>query len=142
MVANTDPIFSLTANVGFGQMAGANTSADFTTITNAALIFTGATNGSLLREIRYKFAPGTNTAAAASRVWLNNGATTATGTNNTLVGEITVPATTAATASAQVDVIYAFSAPGLFIPSSYRVYVTLGAYSTGTVYATGVGADY
>lgn len=142
MAANVDPIFSLTPNIGFGTMAGVNTSADFTTITNAALVFTGGTNGSLLREIRYKFAPGTNTAAAASRIWGNNGATTGTGTNNFLLGEITIPATTAATASAQVDVIYAFSAPGLFLPSGYRVYVTLGAYSTGTVYASGIGADY
>jgi len=142
VVANTDPIFSLVPNIAFATIAGANTSADFTTVTNAALIFTGSTDGSLLREIRVKFAPGTNTAAAAARVWLNNGSTTGTATNNSLIGEFTVPATTAATASAQIDVVYTFSSPGLFVPSAYRVYVAMGAYTTGTFHVTGIGANY
>lgn len=142
MVANVDPIFTQTPNISWGTAAGSNTSADFTTVTNAPLIFTGGANGSLLREIRVKFAPGTNTVAAAARVWLNNGSTTGTAANNILIGEFTVPATTAATASSQADIIYSFSTPGLFIPNGYRVYVGFGAYSTGTFHVTGIGADY
>jgi hypothetical protein len=142
MAANTDPIFTITPRITWATIAGANTSADFTTTTNSALIFTGQSNGSLLREIRVKFAPGTNTAAAAMRIWLNNGSTTGTAANNILTGEITIPATTAATASAQVDVVYVFSAPGLFVPNAYVVYCAMGAYSTGTFHCMGIGGDF
>lgn len=139
---NTDPLFVLTPQVGFGTIAGANTSADFTTTTNAALVFTGGAQGSLLREVRIKFAPGANTVATVAKIWLNNGGTTATATNNCLIGEVSVPATTASTTGAQIDLIWTPSTPGLIIPATYRVYVAMAVWSTGTFYCSGIGGDF
>ena len=124
----------------FAQIAAANTGADLST--NAALVFTGSTNGSLLTSVIIKYLPGTSTVATAARLWLNNGSALGTSTNNSLITEITVAIITTTQTAATVD--YAFNMPrnGLFVPNTYRAYVTIGTYSTGTFMCCGLGGHY
>lgn len=141
MPANVEPIYTLTPVITYATLAAANTGADLST--NAALVFTGSTNGSLLTSVILKYIPGTslNTATAA-RLWINNGSALGTTSNNTLVTEITVAVITTSQVAATVD--YAFNLPrnGLFIPNTYRAYVTIGSYGTGTLTCTGMGGHY
>ena len=140
MPVNTDPIFTSAPQVGIAQIAAANTGADLST--NAALIFTGATNGSLLIEARIKYLPGTSTVATAARLWINNNGTLSTTTNNSLITEVTVAAITTSQTAATADYVFILPRAGLFVPANYRVYVTIGTYSTGTFMCTGIGGNY
>ena len=140
MAANVDPIFTVAPRITNAQLAAANTGADLST--NAALIFTGSTNGSLLIEARLKYLPGTSTAATAARLWINNNGTLSTTSNNSLLTEITVAAITTSQTAATADYVFQLPRSGLFVPSTYRIYVTIGTYSTGTFMVTGIGGDY
>lgn len=134
-----EPLYTLTPVISWAQSTTAVTGAD---LTNASLIFTGSTNGSLLTSAIVKFIPGTATVATAARLWVNNGNTLSTTSNNTLITEITVAIFSNSQTAANVD--YAFNLPrnGLFLPNSYRVYVTIGTYSTGTFMFCGMGGHY
>jgi hypothetical protein len=140
MPANVEPIYTLTPVITTIHLAAANTGADLSS--NAALIFTGSTNGSLLTSVIIKYLPGTTTAATAARLWINNNGTLSTVANNCLITEITVAIVTTSQVAATVD--YAFNLPrnGLFIPNTYRAYVTIGTYSAGTMICTGMGGHY
>ena len=70
MPANVDPIFTGVARVGIAQLAAANTGADLST--NAALVFTGGTNGSKVTAIT---AASTDTSARVVALWLTRSAT-------------------------------------------------------------------
>src|SRR5689334_18924973 len=91
MAANIDPIFVGTPNVGWATVVTANTTKDLTAGTNY-LVFTAGSNGSYIRHIRIRPA-GTNVATVL-RIWINNGSTTGTASNNFLYDEITLAATT------------------------------------------------
>jgi hypothetical protein len=72
---------------------------------------------------------GTNIATVA-RVFINNGATTATASNNVLWDEISL----AATSISETSALATYEIPLNFaLPAGYRLYVTLG---------TGVAAGY
>jgi hypothetical protein len=87
------------------------------------LIFTAdATNGGFVQRIRLK-AIGTNIATVA-RIYINNGSTSATATNNVFYGEVSLPATTATTTAATVDIDYPMN---FALPPGYKLYVGLGA---------------
>jgi len=140
MAVNVDPLFTDVARIGIAQLAAANTGADLST--NAALIFTGGADGSLLVEARMKYIPGTSTVATAARLWINNNGTLSTTTNNSLLTEMTVAAITSSQTAATVDYVFLLPRAGLFVPANYRVYITIGTYSTGTFMCTGIGGDY
>jgi hypothetical protein len=130
MAANNAPIYSRAGAISLGQAItlAAN---DYTgTGANNVIIFTAdATNGSFLQRVRCK-AAGSNVASVL-RIFINNGSTVGTGTNNTLIGEISLPATTASASTATADVDYPL---GFAIPAGYRVVVGLGtAVSAGWV---------
>jgi hypothetical protein len=145
MPGNNDPIFSkqgdLTnnASTGMGQpiTAAAN---DFTGAgANNVVAFTAdATNGSFISRLRLK-ANGTNVASVL-RIFINNGATAATATNNSLYGEIALPATTAnAAALTAPDFDYAMN---LALPPGFRVVVGLGTAVAGGWTVTPVAGKY
>lgn len=140
MAANVEPIFTLTPRMANAQLAAANTGADLSS--NAALIFTASTNGSLLTSAIIKYLPGTNTVATAARLWINNNGTLSTTSNNQLVTEITIAAITSSQTAATIDQAFQLPRNGLFLPNTYRVYVTIGTYSTGTFMAMGMGGDF
>lgn len=123
--ANPNPIFSRVGAIGgIGSTTLTTAAADYTGISaNNSLIFTAdASNGGFVQRIRFK-ALGTN-AATVARVYINNGSTSGTATNNVFYGEVSLPATTAITTAATVDVDYPMN---FALPPGYKLYVGLGA---------------
>ena len=142
MAGNSVPIFGRIGKIGQGQITGVVLGADLSDV-DAALIFTAdATNGSIINEVRVKYLPGTSTAATAFRVWINNGGTLSTTTNNSLVTEITIPIITTSQTAGTTDFVIPLSRGGIVLPPSYRVYATIGTYSTGTFMVSAYGGDY
>lgn len=141
---NNTPIFSrrgqITVNQGTGMppvFTTATNSYDGTG-TNVALIFLAdATNGSLVERIRVK-ALGTNT-ASVMRFFLNNGSTNGTATNNTLIGEVALPATTASATAATAEVEYPL---GFVLQAGFRIYATIATTVVAGWQATVIAGDY
>ena len=106
----------------------------------AALAFTAdTTNGGYVQRVRFRTL-GTNANATAARIWVNNGATTATAANNTLIDEITLPTTTVSQVAAQSN----YELPLNFaLPAGYRVYITVATAPTSAGWnATVIGGKY
>lgn len=144
MAANTNPIFSLLGQVSSDSGTGmANTittaTGDYTGISaNHKLVFTAdPTNGSWLSRLRFK-AIGTNTASVA-RIYLNNGSTNATATNNSFFGEVSLPATTATNTAATVEIDYPMN---IALNPGYRIYVGVATTVAAGWVCVGVGGDY
>src|SRR5262245_26071550 len=143
MAANNDPIYSRRANVDWpAVMVTANTTADLTAGTIYLIWTADATNGGFLQSIRIRAIPITGpTAATVLRIWVNNGGTTATATNNILVDEISLPATTGINTAATANYEVAVNKP---LDATFRVYGTLGTAPGGSTgwMASGWGGDY
>jgi hypothetical protein len=126
MAGNTTPIFSRIGAIGgIGSTTLATVSAaDYSGVgAQNILVFTSdATNGGFVQRVRLK-AIGTNVATVA-RIYINNGSTNGTAANNVFYGEISLPATTAATTAATVDIDYPLN---IALPAGYKLYVGLGA---------------
>ena len=140
MPANTSPIFSLSVAVGVSDavpILTANTTVNLTAGTIYLIFTADATNGSFVEKI--VLPPlGSNTASVA-RIWLNNGGTTATATNNTQLKDVTLPGTTVS----QVAAIGNVEIPiGFAIPASWRIYVTLGTTVAAGFLATTAAGNY
>lgn len=123
MAINNKPIFTGTAQISWtNTVTTANTTIDLTTGTIYGPIFTAdATNGGYIQKIRFR-SLGTNIATVA-RVWINNGSATGTAANNTLIDEISLPASTVTQTSALSN----YEIPLNFaLPAGYKIYVTLG----------------
>jgi len=142
MVANTNPIYSRTADIQWiTGITAANTNADLTAGTSYLVFTADATEGGFVREVRIKANPANNTAATVARLWMNNGATLATAANSALIAELAIPATTASNTVAQPD----FSIPvNMALPAGYRLYLTLGTApgGSGAFTAAGIGGKY
>lgn len=137
---NVSPIFANVGKIGIAHIGAAVTGAD---LSSASLIFTAdATDGSILSEVRIKYLPGTSTAATVFRLWVNNNGTLSTVTNNALVAEITIAAITTSQVAATPDYSIVLPRGGIVLPPSYRVYATVGTYSTGTFIVSAYGGDY
>jgi hypothetical protein len=141
---NTDPIYSKAGSVSNNGTTGMNqliTAAanDYTGIgANNSLIFTAdATNGSFVQRIRFK-AGGTNIASVA-RVFINNGTTVGTATNNEFYGEISLPATTAIATAATIEIDYPM---GFALPAGFRLYFGLGTAVAAGWVATVIAGNY
>jgi len=144
MAANTAPIYTLTGDVSSNGSTGMAT--DLTTATgdytgvsaNHVLVFTAdATNGGYVRRLRFQ-AKGTNTASVA-RIYLNNGSTAGTATNNTFYGQISLPATTAINTAATVEVDYPME---FALNPGFRIYVGLGTTVAAGWVCTAIGGKY
>ena len=122
MPANTSPIFTLIPDIQWAFSAvTANTTKNLTSGT-IYLCFSASTNGGYVQRIRFRTL-GTNSAATVARIWINNGGTTATATNNILWDEITLPTTTLSETNAQST----YELPLNFaLPPFYAIYMTLG----------------
>lgn len=140
MAANTAPIFSSLGDVQYtSAMTVANTTKDLTSGT-IFLAFTADTiNGGFVQRIRFR-PLGTNANASVGRVWVNNGGSTATSTNNALFDEITLTTTTVS----EVSALATFELPlNYALPPGYRIYVTLGTAPTSAGWqATVIGGKY
>ncbi len=143
MPANTSPIFTLTPDVSTNGTTGMATdivtaTGDYTGISaNHVLVHTAGANGSYVRKLKFK-AKGTNIATVA-RVYLNNGATAATATNNSFFAEISLPATTASNTSATVEI----ELPMEFaLAASFRIYVGVATTVAAGWVCTAVAGQY
>ena len=140
MAANTAPIYTATPAIGWSQgyCTALNATADLTSGT-IYLICTAGANGSFSRALRFKATPAGNTTATVARIWINNGSTTTTATNNTLFGEISLPLVTASATAAQTDFEYPMNLP---LPAGYKIYITLGTASANGWAVSCLGGDY
>ena len=140
MAQNTSPIFPLTPVITWVNTGAvtANTTTDLTAGTNYNSNFTAnATNGSRVDFVRVR-ALGTNVATVI-RVWINNGSTTGTATNNTQFFERTLAATTVSQTSELPDVILPINAS---FPAGYKIYYTFGTAVAAGYSIQVVGGDY
>lgn len=146
MAANTDPIYSKAGNVSAlfsaspPTMNQAVTAAanDYTGAgANNALVFTAGADGSYVARIRLK-AAGTNV-ASVMRFFINNGSANTTATNNTFIGEIALPATTATATGITVELEYVMD---IALPASFRIYAGLGTAVAAGWVMTPVAGNY
>lgn len=136
MPANTSPIFPLTPHVSFGKVLTANTATDGTG--TQVGIFTATSNGSRVDYLKCR-ALGTNIATVL-RVFVNNGATNATATNNSLIYETTLAASTGnAAAECGTDILIPVNLP---LPSTYVINIAVGTTVASGWQVTAVGGDY
>ena len=147
MAANTSPIFTLTPHIAWGSndpagsgspngpLLTANTAMDGTG--SVLSVFTAGTNGSYVQRIIAR-AVGTN-AASVLRVFINNGSSSSTQANNVLIGEVTLPATTANAAGALQPIEMPLN---FALPANYVINVTLGTTVAAGYRVSCVAGDY
>lgn len=136
-MGNTAPIFSKVAHVEWANgITAANTAKDGTgTVTS---VFTAdATSGSYLQKLVVR--PRGSNVASVLRVFLNNGGSTATASNNALIAEMSLAATT----NSETAAIMGYEVPlNIPVPPGYAVNVTLGTAVSGGYAVTAFGGDY
>lgn len=138
MAANTAPIYSKQGVIQWAiTVLAANTTTDLTAGTSYLVWTADATEGGKLERIRIRQL-GTNV-VTVMRIWINNGSTTATAANNSLLTEVTCPATTVTQVAAQIEIDVPL---GLALPPGYRIYVTLGTAVAAGFDVTGIGGKY
>lgn len=143
MAANQQPIFTkkgnLTANGGTTMVPAMLTATgDYTGASaNHVLAHTAGADGSYVKSVKFK-ALGTNVASVA-RIYLNNGSTNVTATNNQFIGEVSLPATTAINTAATAEPEYPLE---LMIPPGFRLYIGLGTTVAAGWNPTVKGGDY
>ena len=137
MAANTAPIFSRLADVQWISGTTLNNTYDLTSGTNFLVFTADATNGGYVQRIRFK-ALGT-TVATVARVFINNGSTTATITNNILWDEISLPLVTASATAATATYELPLNIP---LPAGYKIYVVFGTAAGAGWGMTVIGGKY
>lgn len=160
MPVTATPIFAQAQNVGalnaLVRTAMTNTKAfDGTEAvgTAMALVYTAGANGSRIDQIVCRFASTNGTTASGVstatlvRFWINNNSVNTTATNNILLGEVAIPATTVASLGATALTPYFVSLPlgGLNIPAGFRIYGGLTVATGGTnisIAMSAFGGDY
>lgn len=144
MTVTPTPAFVQTPNIGWAVVSTPDTETtskmhDGTAALTTYLqtVFTAGTNGSYLESVK-AVSLGTNVASVL-RLWINNGSTNATATNNALYKEVALPATTIDedAALAEVEILL-----GINLPPGYKILAGVGtAVATGWK-VTVLGADY
>lgn len=105
---------------------------DYTGINaNNTLVFTAGADGARIERLKFT-AAGSNVATVA-RIYINNGSANTTATNNTLIGEITLPLTTASATAALISPEFVMPNGAFAIGGGFRIYVGL---------ATGVASGW
>lgn len=149
MAANIDPVYSRvgkfnnggTASTFIASASTANTAFDGTGTLNTSVweAFTAdATNGSFVRSVVAKITSTGVGVASVLRLFINNGSTNGTATNNGLFKELSLPAITATQTAATPD----FEIPmNILLPAGYRILYTFGTAPVNTWMVYGIGGD-
>ncbi len=137
MAANTTPIFPLTPQETFGTLTAANTAYDGTG--TVLQLGTAGSFGSEVYNLTFQ-GLGTNVASVAA-VYINNGSTQATATNNTHLMDIALPATTASNTTAIATVTQTWSPP-MKLKAGYTILVHLRTAVSAGYAITVQSADY
>jgi hypothetical protein len=136
MAANLNPIFPLSPKCSWGTpLQTANTAKDGTG--TLSTVCTMGADGGRVDYIRVR-ATGTNVATVL-RVFINNGSSNATPTNNTLFTEATIAATTLSEVAALAETTIQLDLP---LPAGYKIMVTNGTTIAATLAVSAVYADY
>jgi hypothetical protein len=136
MAANTAPIFSKQAVIGWGTLTTANTAKDGTG--TVVTVFTAdATEGGRLEEIVVR-SLGTNVATVI-RFFVNNGSTNATAANNSLLYELTIAATTLSEVAALPHNVYSIAKS---LPPGYKINCTIGTTVAAGLSVVALGGKY
>lgn len=149
MAANTTPIFSLTPIVGILPLQGADATTDGTDA-DVGLAYTAGAFGSYVNKmiLQPRGTSGTPATfpAGVFRLYLNNGATVATGTNNSLIREYLMPV---ATSNLDADTTTLVNYPvelilNFQLPATYRLYCGYTGALTSVILlqVTTFGGDY
>jgi hypothetical protein len=139
MPSNTSPIFSKAGDIQWNDspIVTANTTTDLTTGTSYLIFTADATNGGYIQKLRIR-ALGTNV-ATVMRVWINNGSTTGTATNNVLYDEISLASSTVS----QTSALAVYELPLNFaMPLGYTIYVTIGTTVVAGFDVTAIAGKY
>lgn len=157
MPVTSTPVFAQTPNVGalcnvYTAMTATKANDGTETVGTAfALVYTAGANGSTVSQIRVRISGRTalsasgNSTATIARVWINNGGANTTATNNILLGEVLVPATTTPMTSGSPDYFITLPTGGLNLPAGYRLYGGIQTAVGGTnlaIIITAVGGDF
>ena len=135
---NFNPIFTRTPRSAWATLTAANIAKDGTGTTS--LIATAdAVEGAMLLDITCE-PIGTNVVSVL-RVFQNNGSIPATAANNTLIGQIALPATTLSetTTATMQAVLRTFNRP---LPPGHRIYVCLATAVAAGWQITASSGDY
>lgn len=136
MAANTSPIFTGTPRTSYITTGtAANTNLDGTG--TVATIFTAGANGSKVETVAL-WNIGSNVATVV-RIFVNNGSTNATAANNALVQEFTWASNSVSQTSASLPVLWN---PNIYLPTGYKLNVTIGTAIASGIMATAIGGDY
>jgi hypothetical protein len=135
---NTSPIYTSSGDTQWVVSATtANTTRDLTSGT-LYLAFTASSSGGYVQRMRFR-PLGTNVSATVARIFINNGGSTNTASNNALWDEISLPATSASETSA----LSTYEVPLNFaLPAGYRLYVTFGTVAAAGYTITVIGGKY
>lgn len=136
MVANTSPIYSEVVETWIGSTGtAANTAYDGTG--TVATVVTADVDGSFVRRLLIK-PLGTNVLTVL-RVFVNNGGSNATASNNGLIKEMTMTATNAIQTAALPD----YELPlNLMLKAGYKINVTIGTAVASGFSVVAEGGDY
>lgn len=141
MPANTTPIFTLTPNISFANLLAANANTALDGTGTVSTIYTAGSNGSYAISIIVKSSTITATSAAGTlRIWINNGSTTSSATNNTLFREYVLTANTASATTATLNYEFPIN---IQLPAGYKLTCTVATMAASTAWQfTVLGADY
>lgn len=125
MAINTSPIFTVSGDINWTtspiiNVVTGSTSAAYDGTSGTVLVHTAGVNGSFIQKLVCE-AFGTNIASVL-RVYINNGSTTATASNNVLYYQYSLPATTqsATVATAHIEIPL-----NIQIPTGYKIYASI-----------------
>lgn len=141
MPANISPIFSAKGAIQWNPVTlnTANTAKDGTG--TVATIFTGQSAGNAAGNFVQRLAArplGTNIATVL-RVFINNGSSNATASNNSLIAELTLPASTLSEVAAQPDYVMPLN---FALPAGYKINCTIGTSVAAGFAVTVIGGEY
>jgi hypothetical protein len=141
MPANTSPIFSAKGAIQWNPaiLNSANTAKDGTG--TVATVFIGNAAGNAAGNFMQRLIArplGTNVATVL-RVFVNNGSSNATAANNSLIAELTLPATTLNEAAAQTDFVLPLN---FAVPAGYKINCALGTAVAAGYAVTIIGGEY
>ncbi len=137
MAVNTSPIFSKRGDIQWSPSAllAANTAKDGTG--TVATVFTAGADGAFVQRLSAR-SLGSNVATVL-RVFANNGSSNATAANNTLINEMTLPATTLSEVAAQPP----YELPLNFaLPAGHKILCTIGTAVAAGFAVTVFGGSY
>lgn len=139
MAMNTAPVFTLTPKINWTIITAADTGLDGTGA-NVKSLFTAGSNGSYIQNIVIKSNTSNATSATTLRIYINNGSSVGTASNNTLIKEFSLSAATASNTNATLNWEFPLN---LQLPASYVILVAAAVVGGSTGFAvTGIGSDY